>query len=122
MKKWSEIWADIRNNEDFSDLNRGLLKDVLNGNFLRRDFMRRQTMLFVLIATLAIVYIDNRYRCEKQQARITQLQNELRDTGYEALTVSSELTKMIRRSHVLDLLQNSGLELEENTDPPILID
>ena len=46
MKKWSEIWADIRKNEDSSDFNRGMLKDVLNGNFLQHSFMRRQAVLF----------------------------------------------------------------------------
>ena len=122
MKKWSEIWADIRKNEDSSDFNRGMLKDVLNGNFLQHSFMRRQAVLFLLISFFAIVYIDNRYRYEKQQARISQLQNELRDAGYESLTVFSELTKMSRRSNVLESLKKNGLELEENTDPPILID
>ena len=40
--KINEIWNKIRNNEDFSEIKRGSIKDILNGNFLTKDFIRRQ--------------------------------------------------------------------------------
>ncbi len=121
-KSWSDIWNDIRNNEDFSELKRGTLKDVLNGNFLLSDFMKRQLGLFALIAILMFFYIDNRYHCEKQQALIMELQKKITDAHYEELTTSSDLTKLSRRSNVLQLLKEKGLDLTENTDSPIIVD
>ncbi len=119
--KINEIWNKIRNNEDFSEIKRGSIKDILNGNFLTKDFIRRQYGLLLLLVVLAFAYIDNRFYCEKQQARIVALQKQLKETKYEALTISAELMEMSRQSNVQKLLKQHNINIEESTEPAIII-
>ncbi len=121
-KDRAKIWDSIRNNEDVSEIKRGTLKDVLNGRILLKDFFQRQSGLIMLVVFLSFMYIGNRYYCENQHARINKLRSELTDATYEELTITADLTKMSRRSNTLQLLNANGLKLEENTEPPIIID
>lgn len=116
------IWNNIRNNEDFSGIKRGSIKDLLTGKFLMKDFISRQYGLIILIAVLFFIYTDNRYYCEKQQAKVVALQSELKDTKYEALTIAAQLMEMSRQSKVLTELEKRGIDLQESKEPAIRIE
>ena len=75
-----------------------------------------------MIAVLGFVYIDNRYYVETQMNKENRLRRELRDVKYESLTISAELMQISRRSNVLRMIRERGLDLVESTEPPILID
>ncbi|MBB3187430.1 FtsL-like putative cell division protein [Microbacter margulisiae] len=96
-------------------------RDLLSGKILTAPFFRRQLFLFIFICAIAIFYIDNRYNCELQIAKINELQEQLTNAKYEALTTSSTLLQLSRESEVATMIKNKGLDLEEPIQPEIEI-
>ena len=83
------------------------LRKILGGDILTTQTMRRQIWLFLLITLFIIIYISNRYSCQKDLIEIDRLQKELQDAKYKALSTSSQLTEKSRESRVLELLQSN---------------
>lgn len=96
-------------------------KSVIGGDVLATDFFRRQTKLLVLIMTLVIFYIHNRYACQQQLIEIDRLKKELTDIKYDALTRNSELMERSRQSHIEEYISTRESELQTATQPPYVI-
>ena len=110
-----------REDESSQSVNFSLYK-ILGGDWLTTDFLRRQILLILLIAAICMVYINNRYRCQKDMLEIDQLNTDLVDAKYKALSSSSELTEMCRESNVLKELQNNkDSVLRIPKQPPYII-
>lgn len=122
MAWFNKLITDIKGSEDFSDIKSSSIRDVLNGNILTKKFIQKQYGLLIMLAVLAFAYIDNRYYCETQMKRENQLRKELKELKYESLTISAELMQISRRSNVLKMVNEKGLNLIEATEPPIKID
>ena len=119
---WFKKIADaIKGSEDFSDLKSSTFRDVLNGNFLTTNFLRKQYGLLIMIAVLLFFYVDNRYYCETQLAKEIEVKKKIQDVKYEYLTISAELMQISRESNVLRMVQEKGLNLKETATPPIVI-
>lgn len=98
------------------------LRKILGGDILSTRAIRRQVPLFLLITVFLIIYVSNRYSCQKYQIEIDQLNKELIDAKYRALSSSSQLTERCRESHVLDLLKNNqDSVLKIASQPPYII-
>ncbi len=98
------------------------LRKILGGDILTAQIIRRQIWLFILIVFFIIVYISNRYSIQKDLIEIDQLQKELQDTKYKALSTSSQITEKSRESNVLDMLKNNKDSiLHIATQPPYII-
>lgn len=98
------------------------LRKILGGDILSTTFMRRQVWLFLLIALFMVIYIANRYSCQKDIIEINQLQEQLQDAKYKALSSNSKLTEKSRQSNVLQMLQNNkDSTLKLPTQPPYII-
>ena len=97
------------------------LKNILGGDILTHDFMKRQANLLILIVILTILYIDNRYSSQQEIIEIDRLKKELTDIKYDALTISSELTEKSRQSKIEEYISNKGTHLETAATPPFLI-
>lgn len=98
------------------------LQKILGGDILTSQSVRRQVWLFLLITLFVIVYISNRYSCQRDLIEIDQLQKELKEARYRALSTSSQLTEKTRESKVLELLQqNNDSTLKIAKQPPYII-
>lgn len=98
------------------------LKKILGGDILNARFIRNQMGLIVLIVAFIIVYISNRYGIQKDLIEISNLQTELQNAKYQALSSSSQLTEKSRESQVLDLLKNNkDSALHIASQPPYII-
>ena len=99
------------------------LRKILGGDILTTQTMRRQIWLFLLITLFIIIYISNRYSCQKSMLEINRLNKELVDTKYKTLSLSSVLTERCRESHVMMLLrENNDTTLHTSDQPPYIID
>ena len=85
------------------------LRTILGGDLLAGKWFRRQIWLIVLIAFYIIVYVSNRYACQPEMLESTRLADTLLDRRYKALTSSSQLKEMTRRSKVEENLEDSTL-------------
>ena len=98
------------------------LRKILGGDLLNTATIRRQVWLFLLIGVFCILYIANRYSCQKDIIEIDKLQTELSDAKYKALSSSSQLTEKSRMSNVIDILKNNkDSALKIASQPPYII-
>ena len=98
------------------------LRKILGGDILTAHFIRRQIWLVILVVVFIIIYISNRYSIQKDLIEIDQLQRELQDAKYKALSSSSQITEKSRESNVLDMLKNNKDSiLHIATQPPYII-
>lgn len=98
------------------------LRKIINGDMLNTEVVRRQIGVFLLITAFIIVYITNRYACQRDLVKIDKLNKELTNAKFRALSSTSELTEKSRESRVLDLLRlcnDSTLHIA--SQPPYII-
>ncbi|WP_455498992.1 FtsL-like putative cell division protein [Coprobacter sp.] len=112
---------EVKNGKGFhiGDLFQGLhVKDIFLGRFISNDILIRQWKRILVIVILLFVYISNRYTCQQKIAQIGELQKQLVDIRYEALTLSSKLMGSSRQSQVEKLIESKGLDLHKSKQPP----
>ena len=98
------------------------LRKILGGDILTAQFIRRQIWVVILVVFFTIIYISNRYSIQKDLIEIDQLQRELQDAKYKALSSSSQITEKSRESNVLEMLKNNKDSiLHIATQPPYII-
>ncbi len=98
------------------------LRKILGGDFLTAKMLRNQIWLIIMIAAFTLIYVSNRYSCQKDIDEINSLKDQLKDAQYKALASSSELTETSRETNVLNLLKNYGDSiLKAPKQPPYVI-
>ena len=98
------------------------LRKIHGGDILTARIIRRQIWLVILVVFFVIIYISNRYSIQKDLIEIDQLQKELQDAKYKALSSSSQITEKSRESNVLEMLKNNkDSVLHIATQPPYII-
>ena len=117
-EKNQEVQED-KNGFRIRDLFQGLhVKDIFLGRFISNDILIRQWKRILVIVILLFIYISNRYTCQQKITQIGELQKQLVDVRYEALTLSSKLMGSSRQSQVEKLIESKGLDLHESKQPP----
>ena len=91
---------------------------ILGGGILNEDFIVKHTKMIVLIVVLVFFFIGNRYTCMQKLREIDNLQQQLRDVKFEALSISSELTGHSRQSQIETQIEEQGIDLEGAKTPP----
>ena len=98
------------------------LPRILGGDFLTAVMIRKYIWVIILITAFSIVYVSNRYRCQKAMLEIDRLEKELVDAKYKALSSESQLTEMSRESNVIKMLEHSkDSMLQVAKQPPYII-
>ena len=99
------------------------LRKILGGDFLSSEMLKKQIWVIILIAMFTLVYVSNRYSCQKDLLRINELNIKLEDAKYKALASSSQLTELCRESNVLNMLKNNNdSTLHIATQTPFIIE
>ena len=97
------------------------LRDILGGDHLI-SLVRKQLGLIVMIVVITTVYVAYRYQCQQDTIDINQLETEVLDAKYKALSSSSKLTEISRQSNVLQVLrQHNDTLLQPSKQPPFNI-
>ena len=94
----------------------------LSGGILSEKFIAKQGKLFALIIVLLIFSVSNRYTCQQKITEIENLKAKLLDLQFESLSISSELTRHIKRSQVEEMVLQKGLDLKTPNSPIIKIE
>lgn len=97
------------------------LTRLLGGEILLEESIVKQIPLIAAIIVMAIVYINNRYECQKELLEIDRLRVELKDVKYNALTRNSELMDKSRQSRIEEHISRKGSSLEIPKNPPYII-
>ena len=92
------------------------------GGVIIAKAVQRQMGLVLLISAFLIIYISNRYVCQKKLVEIDRLEKSLEAARYKATVCTSILTEKSRESNIMELLYNYGdSTLAIPQDPPYLI-
>jgi hypothetical protein len=93
-------------------------RDLLDGNVLTRKAVLKQARFILLLVLIAFLSIANRNHAEKKVIRLNQLQGDVKELRAKSITISSDLLRISRQSEVARLVEQYGLDLEENLEPP----
>ncbi|MBP3252369.1 MAG: hypothetical protein J6M25_07000 [Prevotella sp.] len=98
------------------------LRQIVGGDYLML-LVRNHAWLIVLIVLITTIYVGFRYQCQQDMIEIDQLEKNLTDAKYKALSSSSNLTELCRQSHVLQVLRaNQDSLLRVSDQPPYKIE
>ena len=96
-------------------------RQIVGGDYLFA-IVRHHVALIMLVVLLLVFYIGVRYQCEQDVLEIDQLEKDLVDAKYRALSSSSNLTELCRQSNVLKVLrENQDTLLQMSDQPPYII-
>lgn len=95
--------------------------NVLAGDLLLNDMVRKQYLFVLMLAGLSLFYINNRFLYEKQLKELDESEVKLENVKYQTLTITKELKVAGRRTVILDKLHNAGSDIEEALSPAIII-
>lgn len=94
---------------------------TLGGVIIARA-VQRQIGLVLLVCAFLIIYISNRYLCQKKMVEIAKVERKMRDAHNKAVACTSMLTEKSRESNVMRLLSSYGdSTLTIPREPPFLI-
>ena len=78
--------------------------------------------MFILITCFIIIYIGLRYNNQQKLIEVDNLNKELKDAKYKALSSTSLLTEKSRESNVLEMLKNTNDSvIKIANQPPYII-
>lgn len=116
LRKFTEVETD----PDRVDVS---LRSILGGDILAGEWFRRQFFFILMLVAFIIVYVSNRYASQQELLEIDALQKQRIDEQYRALTRSSELMELTRRSSVENYLRTTNdSTLQTATVPPYTLD
>lgn len=97
-------------------------RDIVGGDFLWM-LVRHHVWLIILIGLITTSYIAVRYQCQQDVIDINQLERDLVDARFQALSSSSNLTRMSRQANVIEMLrQHNDTLLKVSSTPPFIIE
>lgn len=120
MSNLQDWYKEMKSNPNFMRVG-GVFHDIVDGNILVRGYFRRQYLLILVIVGLCILYIGNRYTCEKDMREQRELIKEITDKRFELLSISADLTEKSRGSVIEDSVSVQIPDLEVSRIPPVVI-
>lgn len=97
------------------------LSRTLGGVIIARA-LQRQIGLVLLVCVFLIIYINNRYVCQKKLVEIDRMERQMVEARYKAIVCTSILTEKSRESNIMHMLNAYGdSTLTIPMDPPYLI-
>lgn len=95
--------------EENDEERRMTFRTIMGGDVLGSHWFRRQMGYVLLLVVLAVLYVSNRYACQREEIRREDLADSLVDRKFKYLTISSELTEFSMRSNVEDNVSDTTL-------------
>ncbi len=98
--------------------------DIINGNFLAREYSIRQAPFVLFLALVTLLYISNNYFAESKIREISRINNELKELRSEYITTKSKLMFMTKQSEVAVMAEEMGIGIKPATRAPkkIIVD
>ena len=98
------------------------LREIVGGDYLV-TLMRNHIWLIILIVLFITGYVAVRYQCQQDVIRIAQLEKQLKDAKFKALSSKSSLTILCRQSNIIEGLKaNHDSLIKNNLQPPYRVE
>lgn len=99
-----------------------LISRLIEGRLISGEFFARHWLQVFVIMAMVLVYITNRYSCQRSMEQIRQLHNRLDIVQTESYRVRGEYMGRIRESQMRQTLDSLGLNLSVQSRPPYHIE
>lgn len=99
-----------------------LFKRLIEGTLLSGDFFARHWLQIFLVLAMVLVYITNRYSCQRSMEQINRLNNRLEVVRTESIRIRGEYMGRIRESSMQRSVAEAGLDLAVQSQPPYKIE
>lgn len=97
---------------------RNLWTRLVQGQFVSGDFFARHWLQVFVIISMLLVYISNRYSCQRSMEEIRTLTNRLEVVETECFRVRGEYMSRIRESSMRRTLDSLHIPLAVQLKPP----
>ncbi len=94
------------------------VRDFISGRIFTHEEVVTQLPFVFFLTILAFIYISNHFSMEKLLKEAASLNKDIQELRIEAITTSSDLMYFSKQSVILDKVRESGVDLEELTEPP----
>jgi hypothetical protein len=94
------------------------LKQILSGNVLTREAIKKHIWYVLFLVLLSIVYINNKYKTESLLISIVKLQNEVKEVRDRSVSYAADLMSISRESEVIKIVDEKKMNLQELKLPP----
>lgn len=91
---------------------------LIQGRLVTGTFFARHWLKIFIVLTMILVYITNRYSCQRDMEEIRRLNNRLVIVQTESYRVRGEYMGRIRESEMRAMLDSLGLNLAVQSQPP----
>lgn len=108
--------------DDDKEMNDSLLSRLLQGRLVSGAFFARYWLQIFLVMAMVLVYITNRYSCQRSMEQINRLNNRLEVVRTESIRIRGEYMGRIRESSMQRSVQEAGLDLAVQPQPPYRIE
>lgn len=98
--------------------NNAVVSTMIEGRLVSGDFFARHWLQVFVILAMVLVYITNRYSCQRSMEEIRRLNNRLDIVQTESYRVRGEYMGRIRESQMRRTLDSLGLDLAVQSRPP----
>jgi len=92
--------------------------DILNGNFLAREYSIRQAPYVLFLALMTLLYISNNYYAESKIREISKINSELKELRSDYITTKSRLMFMTKQSEIAVMAEEMGIGIKPATIAP----
>ena len=97
---------------------KGLIYRALHGQVLTASLFTHYWLQIVVIIGMILVYITNRYSCQRDMEEIRSLNRRLSVVQTESYRVRGEYMSRIRESAMKATLDSMGIDLSVQAQPP----
>lgn len=94
------------------------LTKTLQGRWVSGAFFARHWLKILIVIAMILVYITNRYSCQRSMEEINRLEHRLAVVQTESYRVRGEYMGRIRESAMRRVIQEGGLDLSVQSQPP----
>lgn len=91
---------------------------VVEGRLVSGDLFTRYWIQVLVIMVMVLIYITNRYSCQRSMEQIRALNNRLGVVQTESYRVRGEYMGRIRESAMKQRLDSLGMDLSVQNKPP----
>lgn len=95
-----------------------LLSRIVQGRLISGAFFARYWLQIFVIISMVLVYITNRYSCQRSMEQIRTLNNRLDIVQTESYRVRGMYMGRIRESSMREMLDTLGFDLDVQNQPP----
>lgn len=101
-----------RNNDD------NLFQRIIQGRLVSGTFFARHWLTIFVVLSMVLIYITNRYSCQRSMDEIRRLNERLAIVQSESYRVRGQYMSRIRESEMREMLDTLGLNLAVQSRPP----